>query len=699
MNQFTKPIEQALKLAKKRGLNFKDLCIACKVKTKDKRAFREALRSLTSKEIVVENRLRLYHSSYITLYKGVVSRLMQNFGFVKLEDESEIFIPGKFFMGALPGDTVMVSPIQSRSEKPEGEVVRIIKEGEATFTGIVALDNDEYVIKPDNLIRFGLALDRSDLNGAAVGDKVIGKIISRGTKHADHRVSVVQSYGSSQSAAACAKAVLDFNGITTEFSPEVKAEALAVGSLKISPRDIDSRLDLRGEIIFTIDGSDTKDIDDAISIKKLGDMYELGVHIADVSHYVASNSKLDDEAFNRGTSIYFADKVVPMLPKELSNGICSLNPNVDRLAFSCIMAVDSKGKLVDFDFKKSVIHSRVKGVYSEINQILSGTADAQISAKYKGTEAAIALMNELADILTANKRERGAPEIETVESYIILDENSVCIDIKPRERGKSEVIIEEFMLMANEAAASAARLKEIPFVYRVHEPPSEQKIANLCAALDTIGIDNKQIVPNLPAIELSKLITEARGQKYFPVVNTLVLRSMSKAKYFEQPIGHYGLALENYAQFTSPIRRYPDLTIHRILSEVVKGTPLPKIRARFEAFAVNSARHSTETELAAMRLERDCDDCYKAEYMKAHIGEDFDGIISSVAFHGLYIALPNSVEGLLKVDNLPAGQYEYDEMFTMKSLLDGKSYRIGDPIRVQCISVDVSQGNIDFKAC
>lgn len=690
-------ITNHLKISKSRGMSFKELGTLCKVLPKKIKEYRDCLRFLTAKGTIVESKLRLYHSDYMKISKGVVTRLQKTFGFVRLDDESDVFVPGKFFMGALPGDTVLVSPIPSRGEKPEGEIVKIVEEGNATFTGIINEDNGNFFVRPDTLMRFDMPIKESEIADAKVGDKVICRIISRGTRHSDHTIGVVSSYGTSESAYNCANAVLDFNGISTTFPDEVIAEAQKLDPDKIDMNELNYRVDLRDQMIFTIDGADTKDIDDAISVVRRGNMYELGVHIADVSHYVTANSKLDAEAFNRGTSIYFANQVIPMLPPVLSNGICSLNPQVDRLAFSCIMAVDEAGKLVDFEFKKSVIHSKVKGVYNEINQILAHTENDEIKDKYKNCYDTIFLMEELADILTKNKIERGAPEIETVESKIILDENNVAIDVIPRTRGKSEVLIEEFMLMANEAAASAARLKEIPFVYRVHEPPSEQKIATLCTALDSLGIDNKAIVTDLPASELSKLIKNARGEKYFPVVNTLVLRSMSKAKYFEEPIGHYGLALENYAQFTSPIRRYPDLTIHRILSDVVKGTPIGKVRAKYENFAVSSARHSTETELAAMRLERNCDDCYKAEFMKSHISEVFDGIISGVAFHGIYVSLPNSVEGLVKVADLPEGEYEYDEMFTMKNVLNNTGYTIGDAVKVKCIKVDVSEGNIDFS--
>lgn len=689
-------VKMALKRAKDNGLTIKQLSDMCGVGRENRRELSECLRILTAKEIVVESKLRLYHTDYMASLKGEVVRLRKKFGFVKLQDGTEMFVPGRFFLGALPGDTVLVNPIKSRTGEPEGEIIKVLKEGEATFTGTIRQEDGKFFIEPDSLMSYDMPIDKADLAGAGIGEKVLFRIKKRGRRHSEHEAAVITSFGSSQNAYNCAKAMLALNDVTPEFSDTVIAEAKAIDQINLPQTDLSSRTDMRDEIIFTIDGADTKDIDDAISIRRRGDMFELGVHIADVSHYVKPQSALDEEAFKRGTSIYFADSVVPMLPPELSNGICSLNPNVDRLAFSCIMAIDSTGKLIDFDFKKTIIHSRVQGVYSEINSILSHSETDEIKTKYQGLYETIFLMEELADILTQNKHERGAPEIETVETKIILDHNNVAVGVEPRLRGKSEVVIEEFMLMANQSAATAAKLKEIPFVHRVHEPPSEQKLATLVAAMNTLGVDSKPITVGLPAKTLSKLIADSRDKKYYPVVNVLVLRSMSKAKYFEEPIGHYGLALDNYAQFTSPIRRYPDLSIHRILSDVVKGMPLPKVRAKYEKFVVASARHSTERELVSMRLERNCNDCYKAEYMKSHIGEVFDAIISSVAFHGLYVSLPNSIEGLIKVENLPEGQYEFDELFTMKETLGGTSYSIGDAIKVKCISVDVSSGNVDF---
>ena len=305
-------------------------------------------------------------------------------------------------------------------------------------------------------------------------------------------------------------------------------------------------------------------------------------------------------------------------------------------------------------------------------------------------------MKELADILTECKRKRGAPEIETSESYIVLDENSVAVDIKPRSRGASEVMIEEFMLMANEAAATFAKEKRIPFVYRVHEPPAEDKLDSLHDALRALGQPASEIKPGLAPKVLAETLERAKGEPCFPLINVLVLRSMSKAKYLETPLGHYGLVLQNYAQFTSPIRRYPDLSIHRILSDFLRGVPAQQITEHYHGFVKKSAQQSTSTEIGAMALERQCDDCYKAEYMKAHVGEECSGYISSLAPHGIYVELPNTVEGLIRNESLPEGEYDRNEMILLKNLTTGEVYRIGDPIRVKCTSADVSSGKIDF---
>jgi ribonuclease R len=686
-----------LKRSRKNGLSFRELSTLCRVSPKKLSAFRDCLRQMEKDGSVVRQRARYRYIDKSKLRAAVVSKVHQNFGFATFTDDAtEVFIPGKYFAGALPGDTVLVSPIPSRGNSPEGEVVRIVKEGKSEFTGILLQEKGIWFVRPDDMFSFELPVSGVKEAHASPGDKVLCAIVKRGESHAEHTAKVLRTYGTSESAAHCAQAIIDISGVPQEFPEAVLTQARRCEKRGILPEDLEGRRDLRDEIIFTIDGADSKDLDDAISIDKTEEGWLLGVHIADVSHYVTAGSPLDEEAFSRGTSIYFADRVIPMLPPELSNGICSLNPGEDRLAFSCFMRLSPEGALIGYDFAKTVIRSRVKGVYREVNAILGKQESEEVRKKYDGLFEKIFWMEQLADLLLARRQQRGSPEIDTSESYIVLDENSRAVDILPRSRGKSERIIEEFMLSANEAAATFARRRGLPFVYRVHEPPQEGKLEGLRETLRALGLPSNKIKPGMPASVLSDLLRAADGKSIDRIINTIVLRSMSKAKYFEEPLGHYGLALENYAQFTSPIRRYPDLTIHRILSEALTGLSAERMNKRFLKEAVRSARQSSATELTAMTLERDCEDCYKAEYMRLHIGESFQGVISSIASFGIYVELPNTVEGLVKTDSLPGGPYTFDGLIAMRGP-DGASYRIGDSIRITCTGVDVSAGNIDFS--
>lgn len=688
----------ALKRAGKHGVTFRDLMKSCKLPQGQSGRLRDCIRRLESKGLAVDNRSRVYFSEALSLRPAVVTRLNKTYGFARFsDDETEVFIPGRYFMGALPGDRVLIAPLPSRGVSPEGQILKIVQEGPSQFTGAVVESPEGLFLRPDSLIRFDLPLSLREAACVRAGDKVLCRIVKRGLNHAGHTAKIIANYGDSQTAVHCAQAILDLNGIEQGFPEAVMQQAGQVSRNGILPQDYKGRTDFREEPVFTIDSADSKDLDDAVSIRKSGDFYELSVHIADVSHYVPAGSPLDAEAFHRGTSIYFADRVIPMLPPELSNGICSLNPGEDRLAFSCVMKIDAQGELADFQFMKSVIRSRVKGVYKEINALLEGQAGEVLREKYSGLTESILLMKELAGILTGNRLRRGAPEIETTESLILLDSHSVAVDIRPRTRGTAEMMIEEFMLITNQAAARLAHSSGIPFVYRVHEPPAEDKLENLREILNALGFQTQEIRPNLPASVLAGFLRQAKGTPAAPLVNIFVLRAMSKAKYYEQPIGHYGLVLRDYAQFTSPIRRYPDLMIHRVLGALIQGRSIEKLKARFGKAVIAAARQSTETELNAMTLERQCEDCYKAEYMKSHVGEIFEGVVSSAAPHGLYVELPNTVEGLVKTESLPEGEYEFDGRLEFKNLRGGVSYRIGSPVKVRCVKADVSQGNIDFE--
>lgn len=637
-----------------------------------------------------------------TYFKAEVSRVSQRSGFVKSLGDLpvEYFVRGRDLCGAIPGDIVlakMTAPADDISHSPEAVVLAVLEETNSLLTGVIVAEGNKLMVLPDRLCSDPLVIAKVSKAAAMhVGDKVVFSIKKRGERHMDHTVNIVDVFGSSDTAKAGAEAYLMSNRLHVTFPDEVLLEASKLDLDEPDGDEVLRRLDLRGEPIFTIDGADTKDIDDAVSLSKTDRCYKLGVHIADVSHYVTKGSKLDEEAFYRGTSIYYADQVVAMLPKQLSNGICSLNPQVDRLAFSCLMDVSFEGKLLNYRFEKSVIRSRVKGVYSEVNKIIDGTAGDEIKAKYAKVIDRIPIMKELADILQKNRIERGAPEIDTQETKIITDENGVCIDVKPRTTGIAEGIIEEFMLMANNSAAALAMKEKIPFVYRVHEAPTNEKLDALRETLTALGINPGALGTNAPASELARILRENKESDRAMVINRIVLRTMMKARYSEEPLGHYGLVMPEYAHFTSPIRRYADLSIHRILTDYVYALNHDKLCRKYAAFAQSAALQASNTELSAVRCERDCENFYMAEYMKEHVGEEFDGMISGVSAGGIYVLLPNTVEGMISVAELPLGDYEVQHGVILTGAVDGSIFTVGDKIRVKCVSVNVNGGFIDF---
>ncbi len=621
----------------------------------------------------------------------------------------EYYVRGRDMLGAIPGDLVLAKKTADADEETnrsaEAVVIDILKESDALMTGVVVVENHRYMVLPDRLCDEPLSIEKvkKNLLGDAdnmlsEGAKVVFSIKHRGERHFDHTVTIEGSFGSCETARAGARAYMLVNGLHTEFPEEVLRDAAKLGaSDEPDPDEAARRLDLRSEPIFTIDGADTKDIDDAVSISRAEGGYKLGVHIADVSHYVKKGSAIDEEAFYRGTSIYYADMVVPMLPKELSNGICSLNPNTDRLAFSCLMDVGADGKLLSYRFEKTVIRSRVKGVYSEVNSIIDGSADDKIKEKYARVIDRIPIMTELAAILEKNRISRGAPEIDTAETKIVTDENGVCIDIKPRERGIAENVIEEFMLMANNAAASLAMKEKIPFVYRVHEAPTAEKLTTLAETLAAIGVNSGGISEKSSVSDLARIIRENRDSDKYDVINRIVLRTMMKARYFDEPLGHYGLVMPEYAHFTSPIRRYADLSIHRILTDYVYALGTEKMKRKYSAFAQSAAQRASVTELSAIRCERDCENLYMAEYMKNHIGEEYDGFISGVSPSGVFVVLANTVEGMVSTAHLPLGEYEVQHGVILTGAADGSVYTVGDKVRVKCSNVNVNGGFIDFE--
>ncbi len=694
---YSNKIVTFLKKSGKKPIPGRELAAKCRSQRGNSSNYDKALSSLLTEGIVCQRKRGFVLSEEAGFFKAEVLRLNRTFGFIKrCDNEEEIFVPGKFLCGAMPGDTVLAGYIDSRSGNPEGEVRDILKTAPARLSGVVINEGGRLMFLPDVMSRTPIRITE-DGTLPIEGDKVLAEIVYRGSRHADHRVKLLFSFGSSQNAAACAEAMLTVNGISTEFPQPVLHEAKKLSAAGIWEYDFKDRLDLREKPIFTIDSAESKDLDDAVSIERTPNGgYTLGVHIADVSHYVKGNSPLDKEALDRGTSIYYADKVIPMLPKELSNGICSLNPGENRLTFSAVMDITPDGELKSFKFSKSVICSRVKGVYSEINTILDGTAPPEITEKYSELIPSIKIMDELADKRIALRKKRGAPAIETAESKLIIGENGICTDVVPRTRGKSEMIIEEFMLLANESAAKLARENELPFVYRVHESPSPEKIADLKESLSRLNVEYPSFTEAKP-VHLAQILENAKDKSCYPAVNMMTLRSMAKAKYEPEPKGHFGLALEDYAHFTSPIRRYPDLAIHRILSDFILGASKERMDKRYSGFKSRASQHSTEMEIRAMNIERDCENCYKAEYMQQHIGEEFTGYISSVTEFGFYVELPDTIEGLVHINTLPEGNYIYDGFFTIADEFSSAAFSVGDQVKVLCSRADVNSGNIDFE--
>ena len=629
-----------------------------------------------------------------------VVKLGKNFAFVMLEDEtSDIFIPGRFTRGAMPGDEVLVEKFEHpRVEgSDEGAILAVLTE-KNDLVGTVRRIEGRLKFVPDDCPAISMQLMRDCEGGAKDGDKVAVEILMRGNRQEDHRVGVAMRFGSSDEAKRCAKALLYARDIHTRFPDKVREEAKKFEGMTVSEKDCEGRMDLRALPIFTIDSAETKDIDDAISLTRTSDGgFELGVHIADVSNYVKPGSELDNEAFSRATSVYYADQVVPMLPKALSNGICSLNENELRLAFSCLMRLDKEGNLTDYRFVKSIIRSRVKGVYSEINALLAGTADAEIKAKYADVIDQLPAMKELYGHRARLRKERGCMDIESGEVKLILDENGRCIDVKKRTSGESESMIEEFMLLANQCAAHFARVKQIPFVYRVHEEPNAEKLERLHALLQACGI-NDHFAKDVPTPkELSAILEGVRGTPYEQIINTGMLRCMSKALYEEKPKGHYGLVLKDYAHFTSPIRRYPDLAIHRIMTDMLKGTEKETMILRYTDFAERASKQSSEREVIAMQIERKAEDCYKAEYARRHLGECYEGTISGVTQRGLFIELDNGVEGFVPASSLTPSGTSLTEGVRLTDPASGKTWSLGDKMMITIVRADVNLGKIDFE--
>lgn len=663
----------------------------------DKNAFYDALHSLKDKgEIQVDK------DHWVKLVprggdiEAEIVSLSERFGFArpKLGGE-DIFVPGSGLKGAFLGDVVILTDLQKRDKGPSGRVKRIVSRPEQPMTGTVHIDENGARVTPDGALRYDLTVVNG-LNGAKDGDKVLlePKTDARGDWN---QAEIKSVFGTGERARICADAIIVRCGIPTEFPPEVMAEAEEISKMTVTQEDIDSRLDLRDEPIFTIDSADAKDLDDAISVKKTETGYKLGVHIADVSHYVKAKSAIDNEAFRRGTSVYFADRVIPMLPEALSNGVCSLNAGTEKLTFSALMEFDKDGKMVDYQFHKAVINSKVRGVYSEVNEILAGTASQELLDKYAPVMDSLMAAKELAGVFERAADARGNMDLSSDETKFVLDENGVCVELLPRTTGESEQLIEQMMIAANIAAAKAALKAEIPFLYRVHERPQPDRVDELAELLERLGIPCRELRQGKPSTkDFAAILDRVKGTPRESLVNQRVLRTMEKAHYSDREIGHFGLALGEYSHFTSPIRRYPDTSIHRILSDLVAGVDQTTLKKRYGEFATLSAAQSSKNEVRAVSGERSAEDCYMAEYMKAHLGERHVGIISGVTPKGLFAKLDNNAEGFVSLNDFENCEFEYDGEVSHRDLRSGRVLMMGEEIGIIVAAADVATGRIDF---
>ena len=607
----------------------------------------------------------------------------------------DLYVPIEKSKKCMLGDIVMLNRVKDSAKGKNAAVERIVTPGSRVLSGRILRTKRGAEFIADSGYKYSIPIKKNKTKGVKNDDKVLVKLFSEKDSKKIF-AKVIKVYGQSQSARVCADAIIDTAGIPTVFDDVTLKEAKKLSKLGINSEEIKNRIDLRKELIFTIDGEDAKDLDDAISIKKTKTGWQLGVHIADVSHYIKPGSHLDNEAMERGTSVYFADRVIPMLPKELSNGICSLNPNEDRLTFSALLNIDKKGNLKTFEFKKSVINSKVRGVYSEVNSILAAEASESVKKKYSIIENSLLVAYEFSKILRENAQKRGNMELESVESRFKLDENGVCLDVQKRTHGVAEEMIEQFMIMANQAAALYAKGAQIPFVFRVHEMPSPEKINILAQTMSLFGLKAYRIRQGLKVKDILDILEQIKGTDISSIVSNQVLRSMSKARYFEEPLGHFGLALEDYCHFTSPIRRYPDTAIHRILSDLVSGVSVDKIEKNYKNFVKNVSAKSSECEIRAMKAERDTEKCYMAEYMQSHIGKTFEGKISGAIQTGIFVELESGIEGFVGIEYFPGYGFEFDGIMSFINKKSGVSLSIGDKITVKVLSADVSAGKIDF---
>ena len=633
--------------------------------------------------------------------EGIFIGHPKGFGFVEIEGQDEdIFIPESDTGTAMHQDKVRIIIRDDKKEgkRQEGVVVKVLERGMPEIVGTYQLNRDfGFVISDNPKFSKDIFIPRKEAAGIKNGDKVIAVITDYGSGNKNPEGKIKENLGNIRTPGTDILAIVKSFGIPSEFPEKVMKQAQRVPD-HVLDADRDGRLDLRHLQTVTIDGEDAKDLDDAISLTKEGDIYHLGVHIADVSNYVQYNSALDREALKRGTSVYLADRVVPMLPERLSNGICSLNQGEDRLALSCLMDINEKGKVVSHQIAETVINVNERMCYTDVKNILEDT-DEEAKKRYDALIPMFFMMKELSGILRNSRHHRGSIDFDFPESKIILNAAGKAIDVKPYEANVATKIIEDFMLMANETVAQEYCTEEIPFVYRTHDNPDPEKVESLLTLLHNQGVKIQKAKEEITPKEIQQIIESIEGLPNEAMISRLVLRSMKQAKYTTECSGHFGLAAKYYCHFTSPIRRYPDLQIHRIIKDNLRGRLMREGRTEHYAEILDEvARQSSVCERRADEAERESDKLKKAEYMSYHLGEEFEGIISGVTGWGLYVELPNTVEGLVHVNTLRDDYYVFDqESYELRGEMTKKVYKLGDKVRVRVADADKMLKTVDFE--
>ena len=593
---------------------------------------------------------------------------------------------------------IIIRDDKKEGKRQEGVVVKVLERGMPEIVGTYQLNRDfGFVISDNPKFSKDIFIPRKEAAGIKNGDKVIAVITDYGSGNKNPEGKIKENLGNIRTPGTDILAIVKSFGIPSEFPEKVMKQAQRVPD-HVLDADRDGRLDLRHLQTVTIDGEDAKDLDDAISLTKEGDIYHLGVHIADVSNYVQYNSALDREALKRGTSVYLADRVVPMLPERLSNGICSLNQGEDRLALSCLMDINEKGKVVSHQIAETVINVDERMCYTDVKNILEDT-DEEAKKRYDALIPMFFMMKELSGILRNSRHHRGSIDFDFPESKIILNAAGKAIDVKPYEANVATKIIEDFMLMANETVAQEYCTEEIPFVYRTHDNPDPEKVESLLTLLHNQGVKIQKAKEEITPKEIQQIIESIEGLPNEAMISRLVLRSMKQAKYTTECSGHFGLAAKYYCHFTSPIRRYPDLQIHRIIKDNLRGRLMREGRTEHYAEILDEvARQSSVCERRADEAERESDKLKKAEYMSYHLGEEFEGIISGVTGWGLYVELPNTVEGLVHVNTLRDDYYVFDqESYELRGEMTKKVYKLGDKVRVRVAEADKMLKTVDFE--